>query len=56
MRRRANLGALAGTVVLLGVFATIPGLEPREQSKAATFIQSFFNDLDSGRIFKNCLG
>jgi len=39
----------------LSVFATIPGLEPREQSRAATFLQGFFADLDSGKIFKACL-
>jgi len=38
-----------------GLFATIPGLEPREQAKAAAFIQSFFADLDSGRLFKSCV-
>jgi hypothetical protein len=39
----------------LGLFATIPGLEPREQSKAAGFIQGFFADLDSGKIFRSCV-
>ena len=39
----------------LGVFAQIPGLEPREQSKAAGFIQGFFNDVDSGKIFRSCV-
>ena len=40
---------------LLGVFAQVPGLEPREQSKASAFIQGFFNDLDSGKIFRSCV-
>jgi hypothetical protein len=39
-----------------GIFATIPGLEPREQGKAAAFIQGFFADLDSGRLLKSCVG
>ena len=39
----------------LGLFSQIPGLEPREQSKAAGFIQGFFNDVDSGKIFKSCV-
>jgi hypothetical protein len=39
----------------LGVFATIPGLEPREQGRAANYLQGFFTDVDSGRIFKTCV-
>ena len=39
----------------LGVFAAIPGLEPREQGRAANYLQGFFNDVDSGRIFKTCV-
>ena len=39
----------------LGVFAAVPGLDARNQARAAAFIQGFFNDLDSGRMFKNCL-
>jgi hypothetical protein len=39
----------------LGVFATIPGLDQRNQSKAAAFIQGFFQDVDSGKIFKTCV-
>jgi len=38
-----------------GVFATIPGLDARNQSRAASFIQGFFNDIDSGRLFKACV-
>ena len=38
-----------------GLFATIPGLDPRERAKAASFIDAFFNDVDSGKIFKTCL-
>jgi hypothetical protein len=39
----------------LGVFATIPGLEPREQARAVNYIQGFFADIDSGKIFKSCV-
>ena len=39
----------------LGVFATIPGLEPREQARAVNYLQGFFADLDSGKIFKTCV-
>jgi hypothetical protein len=38
-----------------GLFATIPGLDARDQGRAAAFIQGFFNDVDSGRIFKTCV-
>ena len=38
-----------------GVFATVPGLDPREQAKAAGFIDGFFNDLGSGKVLRNCL-
>lgn len=37
------------------LFATIPGLDPREQGKAAAFINGFFADLDSGRLLKSCV-
>jgi hypothetical protein len=39
----------------LGVFATIPGLDPREQARAAAYLQGFFADVDSGKIFKTCV-
>jgi hypothetical protein len=38
-----------------GLFATIPGLNAREQAKAAGYIQGFFNDLDSGKMLKSCV-
>ena len=38
-----------------GLFATIPGLEAKTQARAASFIQGFFADVDSGKIFKTCL-
>lgn len=39
----------------LNVFATIPGLDPHEQAKAANYLQSFFADVDSGKIFRSCV-
>jgi hypothetical protein len=39
----------------LGVFATIPGLQPREQARAVNYLQGFFADVDSGKIFKSCV-
>ena len=38
-----------------GVFATIPGLDPGQQAKAASFIEGFFNDLGGGKVLRNCL-
>jgi hypothetical protein len=38
-----------------GVFATIPGLDPREQARAVNYLQGFFADLDSGKVFKSCV-
>ena len=38
-----------------GLFTAIPGLDPREQAKAAAFVQGFFNDLDSGKTLKSCV-
>jgi len=39
----------------LGVFAAVPGLDQRNQGRAAGFVNGFFADLDSGKIFKNCV-
>jgi hypothetical protein len=39
----------------LGLFSTIPGLDPREQAKAADYLQGFFADVDSGKIFRTCV-
>lgn len=38
-----------------GVFAAIPGLDPRSQARAAAFILGFFSDLDSGKTLKVCV-
>ena len=38
-----------------GLFATIPGLDPREQAKAAGFIKAFFDDLAGGRVLNKCV-
>jgi hypothetical protein len=39
----------------LGVFATVPGLDQSNQARASAFIDGFFKDLASGRIFKSCV-
>lgn len=39
----------------LGVFASVPGLDARNQRSATTYVNEFFNDLESGKIFKNCV-
>ena len=39
----------------LGLCTTIPGLAPREQTRAANYLQGFFADVDSGKIFKSCV-
>jgi hypothetical protein len=39
----------------IGLFATIPGLDQRNQGRAASYIQAFFNDIDSGKIFRTCV-
>ena len=39
----------------LGLFAIIPGLSPGTQAKAAGYLQGFFGDVDSGRIFRSCI-
>jgi len=37
------------------LFSTVPGLTPREQSKAASFIDAFFTDLANGKVLKSCV-
>jgi len=39
----------------LGLFAIIPGLSPGTQAKAAGYLQGFFGDVDSGKIFRSCI-
>jgi hypothetical protein len=39
----------------LGVFGTVPGLDQSNQARASAFIDGFFKDLASGRIFKSCV-
>jgi len=39
----------------IGLFATIPGLDTRNQARSASYIQDFFADVDSGKIFKTCV-
>jgi hypothetical protein len=45
-RRRAEL---------IGVLATIPGLDERNRAKATAYLGGFFRDVDSGKIFKTCV-
>ncbi|HEV2595872.1 MAG TPA: hypothetical protein VGU01_11785 [Sphingomicrobium sp.] len=39
----------------LQIFATVPGLDLRNQKRAISYVNDFFNDLDSGKIFRNCV-
>ena len=39
----------------LGVFATVPGLDARNQRSAVAYTNEFFDDLASGKIFKTCV-
>jgi hypothetical protein len=40
---------------LLGVLGTIPGMSDRTRQGAANYLTGFFQDLDSGRIFRSCV-
>ena len=39
----------------VGLFSTIPGMDERTRGRAASYIDGFFKDVDSGRIFKTCV-
>ena len=39
----------------VGLFSTIQGMDERNRGKAAGYLDSFFKDVDSGRIFKTCV-
>ncbi|GAA4715593.1 hypothetical protein H9L13_05595 [Sphingomonas lutea] len=41
---------------LIGILASIPGMEPKTQAKAASYLEGFFKDLDSGKLLKTCIG
>ena len=41
---------------LIGTLATIPGLEERTRARAAAYLDGFFRDIDSGRVFSSCVG
>jgi hypothetical protein len=45
-RRRADFTAVLGT---------IPGMTERTRKRAASFLDGFYRDVDSGRIFKTCV-
>ena len=51
---QAEAAVAARRAEFTGVFATIPGLDARNQARAASFINGFFSDVDSGKIFKTC--
>lgn len=40
---------------ILGLFATIPGMDERTRGRATNYLEGFFNDVASGRIFKTCV-
>jgi hypothetical protein len=46
----ARRGELVATVT------STPGLDARNQRRAASYLNGFFKDLDSGKLFKNCVG
>ena len=39
----------------VGLFSTIPGMDERTRSRASNYLEGFFKDVDSGRIFKTCV-
>lgn len=39
----------------LGVFGSVPGLDAHNQRAAVSYLNEFFNDIDSGKIFRNCV-
>ena len=41
---------------LIGILATIPGLEPKTQAKAAGYLDGFFKDVAAGKLLKTCIG
>lgn len=53
--RTAAAQAAAQRASYLGLFATIPGLDAKNQERAVSFIRGFFADVDSGKIFKTCV-
>ena len=40
---------------ILGLFGTIPGMDERTRGRATSYLDGFFKDVDSGRIFKTCV-
>ena len=40
---------------ILGLYATIPGMDERTRGKATSYLDGFFKDVASGRIFKTCV-
>jgi len=55
-----NAAALASNMSarraeLVGLLASIPGLEERTRAKAAAYLDGFFKDVASGRLLKTCV-
>jgi hypothetical protein len=40
---------------LIGVLSTIPGMTDGTRQNAAKYLAGFFQDLDSGKIFRSCV-
>ena len=49
----AQFSAQRGNII--GVLATIPGMTDRTRQNAASYLAGFFQDLDSGKIFRSCV-
>ena len=45
----------ARRVQILGMFGTIPGMDPRTAQRAAGFIGGGLADVDNGKIFRSCI-
>ena len=41
---------------LVGILATVPGLDPKTQAKAAGYLEGFFKDVAAGKLLKTCIG
>jgi hypothetical protein len=57
---QAEAGAFAATVVprraeFISLFASIPGLDARNQQRAADYINKGFDDIQSGKMLKTCV-
>ena len=48
--------AAARRAELLGLISAIPGMEPKTQAKAASYLEGFFKDVAAGKLLKTCIG